>query len=132
MNVDIESNNQQLMKSKVTLLNKAQIALDALPTKDQEKATHVINCLEEFPNCATVETHKLKFIPNYFIARAGVKYRIIFQFQDQEVTIFDIVNHDRLERLYRNLKVSQMIDWFWKIDDFKIPLYLILFLVVRI
>lgn len=104
MNIDIESNNQQLIRNNVILLDKAQISLDALPKEIQKKATHVINCLEEFPNCSTVKTTKLKFVPNYFIAEAGLKYRIIFQFQDQEVTIFDIVNHDRLERLYGKLK----------------------------
>jgi hypothetical protein len=34
MNSGIESNNQQLNNNQVVLLNKAQIALDALPTKD--------------------------------------------------------------------------------------------------
>jgi len=42
----------------------------------------------------------LKLKDNYFLARAGLKYRVIFQHQDNEITIADIVNHDRLESLY--------------------------------
>jgi len=103
MNSGIESNNQQL-NNQVVLLNKAQIALDALPTKDQATVIRAMNCLEEFPFCSQTQTYKLKSIPNYFIARAGIKYRIIFKFQDREVTIVDIVNHDRLEKFYGSLK----------------------------
>ncbi|MDB9474169.1 MAG: type II toxin-antitoxin system RelE family toxin [Dolichospermum sp.] len=104
MNSGIESNNQQLNNNQVVLLNKAQIALDALPTKDQGIVIRAINCLEEFPFCSQTQTYKLKSLPNYFIARAGIKYRIIFKFQDSEVTIIDIVNHDRLEKFYGSLK----------------------------
>ena len=104
MNSGIESNNQQLNNNQVVLLNKAQIALDALPTRDQGTVIRAMNCLEEDPFCSQTQTYKLKSLPNYFIARAGIKYRIIFKFQDSEVTIIDIVNHDRLEKFYGSLK----------------------------
>jgi mRNA-degrading endonuclease RelE of RelBE toxin-antitoxin system len=104
MNSGLESNNQQLNNNQVVLLNKAQIALDALPSKEQGKVIRAINCLEEFPFCSQTQTYKLKSLPNYFIARAGIKYRIIFKFQDREVTIVDIANHDRLEKFYGSLK----------------------------
>ncbi|BAZ28815.1 hypothetical protein NIES4074_12500 [Cylindrospermum sp. NIES-4074] len=108
MNSGIESSNQQLNRNRVVLLDKAQIALDALQTRDQEKVIYAINCLEQFPDCSLLKINKIKSIPNYFIARAGVKYRIIFKFQDREVTIVDIVNHDRLERLYGSLKMDRI------------------------
>lgn len=104
MNSGIESSNQQLNKNQVVLLNKAEIALDTLPTEDQKKVIRVLDCLEEFPNCSVIQTNKLKSIPNSFIARAGLKYRVIFEFKDRQVTIVDIVNHDRLERFYQKLK----------------------------
>ncbi|AFZ56102.1 hypothetical protein H6G54_06345 [Anabaena cylindrica FACHB-243] len=108
MNLGIESNNQQLNRNKVALLDKAQISLDALQTKDQEKVIRVINYLENFPDCSMLKINRIKSVPNYFIARAGVKYRIIFKFQDVEVTIVDIVNHDRLERLYGSLEMDRI------------------------
>ncbi|MDZ8051452.1 MAG: type II toxin-antitoxin system RelE family toxin [Aulosira sp. ZfuVER01] len=102
MNLGIESSNQQLKKNQVVFLDKAQIALDALQTEDQAKVIDVINCLEEFPDCSLVKTNKLKSIPNYFIARSG-RYRIIFEFKPEQITIVDIVNHNRLEILYSSL-----------------------------
>lgn len=106
MNSSIEYNNQKLKRNQVVLLDKAQIALDALQLQDKEKIIRVINCLEEFPFCSSLQAHKLRDIANYFIARAGI-YRIIFRFQSGEVTIVDIVNHDRLEILYGSLKESE-------------------------
>lgn len=103
MNLGLESSNQQFNRNQVVLLDKAQIALDTLPTDSKKQVIRVLNGLEEFPNCSAIQTNKLKSIPNSFIARAGLKYRVIFKFQDGEVTIVDIVNHQRLERLYGTL-----------------------------
>ncbi|MBC1235828.1 type II toxin-antitoxin system RelE/ParE family toxin [Nostoc sp. 2RC] len=106
MNSSIEYNNQQLKRNRVVLLDKAQIAFDTLQPQDKENIICVINCLEEFPFCSSVQAHKLRDVPNYFMAREGI-YRIIFRFQPGEVTIVDIVNHDRLEILYGSLKESE-------------------------
>lgn len=106
MNSGIESNNQQLKGNHLVLLDKAQIALDALQPQDKENVIHAINCLEEFPFCSSLQTDKLRTIPNYFIARSGI-YRIIFEFQSGKVTIVDIVNHDRLQILYGSLKEAK-------------------------
>ncbi|QSJ18425.1 hypothetical protein JYQ62_06505 [Nostoc sp. UHCC 0702] len=106
MNSGIESNNKQLKRNQVVLLDKAQIALDALQPQDKEKVIRGINCLEEFPFCSSLQTDKLRSIPNYFIARLGI-YRIIFEFQPGKITIVDLVNHDRLEILYGSLKEAK-------------------------
>jgi mRNA-degrading endonuclease RelE of RelBE toxin-antitoxin system len=102
----IESNNQQLKRNQVVLVGKAQIALDTLPTKDQEKVAHAISCLENFPSCSPLQFANLSSSPNYFIASVGI-YRVIFEFQPGEVTIVDIVNHDRLEMFYRSLEKAK-------------------------
>jgi hypothetical protein len=102
MNSGIESSNQQLNKNPVVLLDKAQIALDTLPTEDQKEVMRVLNCLEEFPNRSGIRIKK--FTSNYFKARASLKYIVIFKYEHGEVTIIDIVNDDRLERLYGSLK----------------------------
>ncbi|AFZ26247.1 cytotoxic translational repressor of toxin-antitoxin stability system [Cylindrospermum stagnale PCC 7417] len=102
----IESNNQQLKTNQIVLLDKAQIALDALPTKYQKKVTHAISCLEKFPDCSPLQFANLSSNPNYFIAPIGI-YRVIFEFQPGEVTIVDIVNHDRLEMFYGSLEKAK-------------------------
>lgn len=104
MNSGIESSNQQLNKNQVVLLDKAQIALDTLPTEVKKKVIHVLNCLEEFPNRSGIRIKKFTSIPNYFKVRAALKYIVIFKYEHGEVTITDIVNDDRLERLYGTLK----------------------------
>ncbi|MEH2433485.1 MAG: hypothetical protein V7K25_04400 [Nostoc sp.] len=104
--ITVESNNQQLNKNQVVLLDKAQIALDALQTKEQETIINAINCLENFPDCSVLQIANLSSIPNYFIARQG-KYRIIFKFKPEEVTIVDIVNSDRINILYGSLKEAK-------------------------
>ncbi|UKO97654.1 type II toxin-antitoxin system RelE family toxin [Nostoc sp. UHCC 0870] len=106
MNSGIESNNQQLKKNQVVLLDKARISLDTLQNKNKEEVIRAIHSLEEFPNFSTIQIHQLKSIPNYFIGRAGI-YRIIFDFKPGEITIIDIINHDRLEILYSSLKESE-------------------------
>ncbi len=98
-----ESNNQQLKKNQIVLLNKAQIAIDALPTQEQEKISHSISCLKKFPYCSPVQFTNLSSVPNYFIATVGI-YRIIFEFQFEKVTIIDIVNFNRIEVLYGSLE----------------------------
>lgn len=107
MNSGIESNNQQLKTNQVKLLDKARISIDALKNQDKEKVICAINCLEEFPKCSLIQINQLKSIPNYFIGQAGI-YRIIFEFQAGQVTIVDIVNHERLEILYGSLKKAEM------------------------
>ncbi|MBK1987876.1 hypothetical protein A0J48_010050 [Sphaerospermopsis aphanizomenoides BCCUSP55] len=103
----IESNNQQLKKNQVVLLDKAQIAIDALPTQDQGKISHAISCLEKFPDCSEVEVSKLSSIPNYFIAKVGI-YRIIFEVKSEKLTIIDIVNFNRIEMLYGSLEKAKI------------------------
>ena len=93
MNSGIESSNQQLNKNQVVLLDKAQIALDTLPTKDQKEVIHVFNCLEKFPNCS-----------NYFKVRAALKYIVIFKYEDGKITVIDIINHDLIKRLFETIK----------------------------
>ncbi|MEH1904150.1 MAG: hypothetical protein V7L04_22755 [Nostoc sp.] len=103
----VESNNAQLKTNQVILLDKAQIALDTLQGKEQKKIIHAINSLEKFPNCSPLQIANLSSNPNYFIARQG-KYRIIFEFKPEEVTIVDIVNHERLNILYGSLKEAKI------------------------
>lgn len=107
MNSDIELHNQQVKTNQVVLLDKARISLDTLQNKDKEKILRIINCLEQFPDSAEIQIHQLKSIPSYFIARAGI-YRIIFDFKPGQITIVDIVNHERLEILYNSLKKAEM------------------------
>ena len=87
------------MTNKVALLDKAQISLESLQQQDYLKVFQTINALDTFPSNPSLRVHKLN-LNSYFVARAGVKYRVIFKYQDNEITITDIVNHDRLERLY--------------------------------
>ena len=84
------------MKNEVRLLIKAQIALDALQPPDKNKATQIIESLVDFPSSPL--TNAKRIAPNSFIARAG-GYRIIFQYQNNEVIITDILSRDRLDRL---------------------------------
>ncbi|MBX9256454.1 hypothetical protein H1Q63_21440 [Desmonostoc muscorum CCALA 125] len=103
----VELNNQQFQKNQVIVIDKAKIALDALPTQEQEKIIDAINSLEKFPDCSKLQVANLNSsIPNYFIARQG-KYRIVFEFKGQEVTIVDIVNYDRLKTLYGSLEEAK-------------------------
>jgi mRNA-degrading endonuclease RelE of RelBE toxin-antitoxin system len=88
------------MLNKVALLDKAQIGLDSLQKQDRLRVIKTIESLVNFPSNPSLQVHKLRLKENYFLARAGLKYRVIFQHQDNEITISDIVNHDRLESLY--------------------------------
>ncbi|OKH27582.1 hypothetical protein FACHB389_28475 [Nostoc calcicola FACHB-389] len=102
----VELNNQQFPKNQVIVIDKAKIALEALPTQEKEKIIDAINCLEKFPDCSPLQVYNLNSIPNYLIAREG-KYRIVFEFKRQEVTIVDIVNYDRLKTLYGSLEEAK-------------------------
>ena len=108
MNSGIESNNQRLNNNQVVLLDKAQIALDALPTQEKEKISYAISCLENFPDCSEIEVSQLNSSSdNDFIAKVGI-YRIIFEFQPEKVTIIDIVNYKRIEMLYGLLEKAKV------------------------
>ena len=102
-----ESNNQQLNKNQIVLLDKAQIAIDALPIQEQGQISHAINCLEKFPDCSEIEVAELSSIPNYFTALVGI-YRIIFEIQSKKVTIIDIVNYNRIEMLCSSLEKAKI------------------------
>jgi mRNA-degrading endonuclease RelE of RelBE toxin-antitoxin system len=98
------------MSNTVALLDKAQISLDSLQKQDYLKVLQIINSLATFPSNPSLRVHKLN-LKNYFVARAGIKYRIIFKYQDDEITITDIVNHDRLERLYGSkIKTESVVE----------------------
>lgn len=91
------------MSNKVALLDKAQISLDSLQRQDYLRVIKTIESLVTFPFNPSLQVHKLKLKENYFLARASLKYRVIFKHQDNEITITDIVNHDRLQRLYGSI-----------------------------
>ncbi|HLP87249.1 MAG TPA: hypothetical protein VK184_01415 [Nostocaceae cyanobacterium] len=101
MTPEVESNQQQVKKNEVVLLYKAQIAIDTLPKQQQEKITQIINCLEYFPHCSQVEYKSLKSMMNYFLAKVGI-YRIVFEFNNDKVTIVEIVNYERIKLLYNS------------------------------
>ncbi|MEM9275498.1 MAG: hypothetical protein AAGA80_21405 [Cyanobacteria bacterium P01_F01_bin.143] len=88
------------MKNKIHLLRKAQIGLDALQPQDQKEATKIIESLEDFPSSnILINAKKIDITQNRFIAKLGKVYRIIFQYQNNEVIITDILSRDRLHRL---------------------------------
>jgi mRNA-degrading endonuclease RelE of RelBE toxin-antitoxin system len=103
----IESNNQELNKNQLILHDQAQIAIDTLPTQEQERIRYAISCLENFPDCSPIKFTNLSSTPNYFIATVGI-YRIIFEFQSQKVTVVDIVNYNRIEVLYGLLEKAKV------------------------
>jgi mRNA-degrading endonuclease RelE of RelBE toxin-antitoxin system len=88
------------MLKQVTLLDKAQISLDSLQEQDYLRVIKTIKYLASFPANPLLQVHKLNLRENYFLAKAGLKYRLIFQHQGDEIIITDIVNHERLQRLY--------------------------------
>ena len=88
------------MSNKVALLDKAQISLDSLQEQDYLRVLKTIKYLATFPANPLLQVHKLNLRENYFLAKAGLKYRLIFQHQGDEIIVTDIVNHERLQRLY--------------------------------
>jgi len=97
------------MLNKVALLDKAQISLDSLPSQDYSKVKKTIEDLLTFPLNPSLQVHKLKLRENYFLARASLKYRVIFQHQGNEIIVTDIVNHDRLEKLYSSIAKKERV-----------------------
>ncbi len=95
------------MSNKVALLDKAQISLDSLQRQDYLRVIKTIKSLVTFPSNPSLQVHKLKLKENYFLAKAGLKYRVIFQYQDDEIIVTDIVNHDRLQRLYGSISKKE-------------------------
>ncbi|HEY9800939.1 MAG TPA: hypothetical protein V6D25_11320 [Leptolyngbyaceae cyanobacterium] len=102
---DEEPNKAQLKRKKIIFQQKAQIALDALQAQEKESILSTIHLLEKFPEHSQVKTQKLKSTP-YFIANAGI-YRIVFTLNTEEITIVDIVNHNRLEVLFGSLEEAK-------------------------
>ncbi|TYQ30848.1 type II toxin-antitoxin system RelE family toxin [Pseudanabaena sp. UWO310] len=96
------------MSNKVVLLDKAQISLDSLQKQDYLRVIKTIESLATFPFNTSLQVHKLHLKENYFLARAGLKYRLIFQCQDDEIIVTDIVNHDRLQRLYGSISKKEL------------------------
>lgn len=97
------------MSNKVALLDKAQISLDSLQKQDYSRVIKTIESLVTFPSNPSLQVHKLKLKENYFLAKAGLKYRVIFQYQDDEIIVTDIVNHDRLQGLYGSISKKERI-----------------------
>jgi mRNA-degrading endonuclease RelE of RelBE toxin-antitoxin system len=90
------------MIGRIRFGDRAKIAIDNLSSKDEQKVIETIRLLEGFPSDPQTRSrvYKLRQLANHFVARAGLKYRIIFTYNDHEITIIDIVHHDRLERLF--------------------------------
>ncbi len=87
------------MKNKIHLLSKAQIGLDALPTSDRKKAAIIIEYLKDFPSNTFIKAQKIRDVSNSYIVQVNQVYSIIFQYQNNEVIISDILSKDRLDRL---------------------------------
>jgi mRNA-degrading endonuclease RelE of RelBE toxin-antitoxin system len=105
MNSSLEINSPKSQKNHIVLLDKAQIAVDFLPTKDKEQFINTINYLEDFPVCTKAQIYKLNPLnPNHFVARNESDYRVIFKFQNREITIVDIVSRNRLKFIFGKLK----------------------------
>lgn len=105
MNSSLEINNPKTQKNRIVFLDKAQIAIDFLPSKDKEQIINTIKCLEDFPVCTKAKIYKLNpSIPNHFVARGAGDYRIVFKSQDKEITIVDVVSRSRLEFLFGSSK----------------------------
>jgi mRNA-degrading endonuclease RelE of RelBE toxin-antitoxin system len=105
MNSSLKINNPKSQKNRIVLLDKAQIAIDFLPSKDKEQIINTIKCLEDFPVHTKSKIYKLNpSIPNHFIARGAGDYRIVFKSQDKEITIVDVVSRNRLESLFGSSK----------------------------
>ncbi|MBD2499642.1 hypothetical protein [Anabaena azotica] len=102
---DEDQNNPQLKRKKITFQQKAQIALDTLQAQEKESILSTIHLLQESPEHSQVKTQKLKSSP-YFIANAGI-YRIVFTLNTEEITIVDIVNHNRLEVLFGSIEEAK-------------------------
>ncbi len=90
------------MRRTVELVDRARIAIDNLQQRDQEKVVATIEILENYPEDPRLQrkVYKIKKLQDYYVAQAGMKYRIIFTLSDDQITIVDIVHHDRLERLF--------------------------------
>lgn len=102
---DEEQNKAQPKRKKIIFQQKAQIAIDALQAQEKRSILSTIHRLEEFPEHSQVKTQKLKSTP-YFMANAGI-YRIVFTLNTEEITIVDIVNHNRLEILFGSLEEAK-------------------------
>ncbi|BCL39105.1 hypothetical protein [Nostoc sp. MS1] len=101
-NYDSQQDKLQIERNEIVIQKKAQIAIDALEHQEKENIIDAIHCLEEFPDCSLIQTHKLESTP-YLLASTG-KYKIIFTFEPGKITVIDIVNYERIENLFGSVK----------------------------
>ena len=88
----------------VELSQRALIALEHLQKRDGEKAKRMIGLLSAFPNGDSLrgKYHKVPNYPgNFYIAKATLNLRLIFQINGDSLLVLDIVFHDRLKRMFK-------------------------------
>lgn len=93
----VENKNLNLFIS-----NRAQISLEHLQPKDQFRVLNLIQRLCTFPFPPDLQ-RKIFKLParsseQYYVGRAGVKYRVIFFRREDAINVVEIVDHDRLDR----------------------------------
>lgn len=79
---------------------RAVIAYQRLPSKDRNKIDSVLEDISR----SGLRSRYLKRIRaphKIYMARAGLRLRIIFQFEDDVLTILDITTQDQIGRLAR-------------------------------
>lgn len=84
----------------VNLSRRAQIALNALQPEDREQVCDSLEALAQNPAMATSDhsIHKLSGVNNLFVMKVNPEIRVIFEVNDSNKEITDIVMHDRLRK----------------------------------
>jgi mRNA-degrading endonuclease RelE of RelBE toxin-antitoxin system len=88
---------------KVELSKRAVVILEHLPAEDKKRVNRIIKLLETFPNGDGLrgKYHKVLNVPGkFYIVKAGLNLRLIFQVQRDALNVLDIVDHDRMERMF--------------------------------
>jgi len=96
---------------KIELTQRAQIALDHLPPPEAKRVQKLLVLLVDFPNSPDLKgkCNKLKsaLIPQTYVVRAGVHYRVLFRQSGNTITILEITHRSRLESFYHSLQGGQ-------------------------